>query len=129
MADIKELMSKYYKAGSTGDWSTWQELLDENVVMEEQLAGRLEGHSAMKAILDRIQKYYTTFDMHPQHMVADGNEVCTGWQLEAVTSNGVPINATGAHYCRFENGKIVYMSNFHDTVPFKADTAFRNANK
>ncbi len=129
MTNIKELMRKYYKAGSTGDWQTWQVLLDDKVVMDEQLAGRLEGSSAMKAILDRIQTHYTKFDMRPHYMVAEGNEVCTGWQLEAVTSNGVPINATGAHYCRFENGKIVYMSNFHDTVPWKADIAFRNANK
>jgi ketosteroid isomerase-like protein len=124
--ELKELMTKYYKAGSTADWTTLQELLHENVVVDEQLAGHLEGHPAMKALYEGIQKSYKSFDMCPEHMVAEGNEICVGWQVNALTSNGVPIHATGAHYCRIENGKIVYMTNFHDTIPWKVITASRS---
>lgn len=125
MASIRELMTAYYKAGSSGDWSTWASLLDENVVVDEQLAGRLEGIDAMKALSERVQATYDKFQMQPQNMVVEGNEVCTGWTLKAVQADGTEINATGANFCRFENDKIVYMTNFHDTVPFKTDKAYQ----
>lgn len=127
MASIRDLMTAYYKAGSSGDWSTWLSLLDDNIIVDEQLAGRLEGIDAMKTLSERVKASYTKFNMQPQHMVVEGDEVCTGWKLEATNTNGAQINATGANFCRFENGKIVYMTNFHDTVPFKGDTAYQTS--
>jgi len=31
----------------------------------------------------------------------------------------VPIEANVMNYFRFQDGKIAYMANFHDSVPFK----------
>lgn len=125
MASIRELMTKYYKSGSEQDWATWLSLIHDNIVVDEQLAGHIEGIESMKALSENVKKHYSKFEMRPVHMVVDGDEVCTAWQMDSITATGVPIHAVGANFCRFKDGKIIYMQNFHDTVPFAADSAYK----
>jgi ketosteroid isomerase-like protein len=56
--------------------------------------------------------------MHPEQTIVQGNKACVIWRCEAANASGVPIDAKGANFFLVENGKIAYMSNFHDTRPF-----------
>jgi ketosteroid isomerase-like protein len=40
--------------------------------------------------------------------------------ISAVTSSGGRIEADVANYFQVAGGRITYMANFHDTVPFRA---------
>ena len=44
-----------------------------------------------------------------------GMVVC---RIDAVTAAGVPVSSTGANFYKVKNGKISYMSSFHDPAPF-----------
>jgi ketosteroid isomerase-like protein len=125
MANIRELMTTYYKSGTERDWSTWLSLLDDKIVVDEQLAGHLEGIESMRTLSNNLVKHYSKFEIKPTYMIVEGDEVCTAWVIDATTDTGVPIHAVGANFCRFQNNKIVYMQNFHDTVPFASDTAYK----
>lgn len=117
--NTQEVVEKYYETLNAGDWDTWLTLFDDNVIMDEQLAGHLEGVEILRGAVGGIKKGYSKFQNQPKHIVVNGNEACAVSQIEAANASGVPIEAKVANYFRIENGKIVYMSNFHDSKPFE----------
>lgn len=123
--DAREVITRYYKAANSGDWDAWLSLMDDNTVVDEYLTGYAKGVNTLRILPEKVAKGYSKWVVHLKHMVVEGNEVCTGWTLEAITAAGIPINVNGASYFRVENGKIAFWTNFHDTVPVQPDTGFR----
>lgn len=116
--NTREVIDKYYESANAGDWDTWLTLFDDNVVVDEQLAGHIEGIEIMRGAIGGIERGYSKFQNNPQHVVIDGNEASVVSHISAANATGVPIEANVANYFRLENGKIAYMANFHDTRPF-----------
>jgi len=116
--ETKAVVSKYYEYFNAGDWNTWLTLFEENVVMDEQLAGYHEGIEILKSVPKDWAKGYSKLLMHPQKILVEGNEACVIWHCEAANASGVPIDAKGVNFFRVENGKLTYIANFHDTRPF-----------
>ena len=120
--DTRTLVEKYFVAVNEGDWETWLSLFEENVVMDEQLARHLKGIDVLRGAINVIKKGYSRFQNHPLHIVVEGNRAMALWHIAAANAAGVPIDAKGANYFEAENGKITYMANYHDSVPFKPFT-------
>ena len=116
--NVKDAIDKYYDAANSGDWDTWLTLFDDNIVMDEQLAGHVEGIAVLQGAIGGLKKGYSKFKNIPQHIIIDGNEACVVSHISAANASGVPIEANVANYFRLKNGKITYMANFHDTRPF-----------
>ncbi len=116
--NAKDLIEKYYESANAGDWNTWLSLFDKNVVVDEQLAGHVEGISVLEGTIDGIERGYSKFQNNPQHIVINGNEACVVSHISAANASGVPIEANVANYFRLKDGLIAYMANFHDTRPF-----------
>ena len=114
----KDLIEKYYESANAGDWNTWLSLFDKNIVMDEQLAGHVEGISVLEGAIGGIERGYSKFQNNPRHIVINGDEACVVSHISAANASGVPIEADVANYFRFKDGKIAYMANFHDTRPF-----------
>jgi ketosteroid isomerase-like protein len=112
------IVETYYASVNRGDWDTWLSLFADDVVMDEQLAGHVEGISIMRGAVDGLKKGYSTFQNIPVHTVIDGDQACVISHISANNASGVPIEANVANYFRLDQGKIKYMANFHDTVPF-----------
>lgn len=116
----KQIIDQYYAAVNSGDWDTWLTLFADDLVMDEQLMGHVDGIAPLRAVVGDLKTGFKKFLMHPQHIVVEGNEGTVVWNFEAETAQGKEINVNGANYFRFDQGKIAYMSNFHDTKPFGA---------
>ena len=116
--DTGKVINKYYEAANAGDWDSWLALFAENVVVDEQLAGHIEGIGLLRGAIDGMKKGYSRFQNKPQFMVINGDEACVISHISAANASGVPIEAKVGSYFRVENGKIKYMTNAHDTVPF-----------
>jgi len=116
--DTREVINTYYRSVNSGDWNTWLTLFADNAVLEDQIAGRAEGIGAVRGAVDAIRRGYSKFLMHPLHTVVENDQACVVWHCEAANASGVPIDARGANYFQVHNGKITYMADFHDTVPF-----------
>jgi ketosteroid isomerase-like protein len=114
----RRVIDTYYKAVNTGDWTTWLTLFDDAVVIDEQLAGHVEGIGILRDAVGAMKRGYSRFQNLPQHIVISGDEACVVSHISAANASGEPIEANVANYFRLEQGKIVYMANFHDTVPF-----------
>ena len=115
----REVIAQYYNDVDTAAWDKWVALMDDNVVVDEQISGHMEGAAPLAGIGDFFKAKYSKFQMYPQHIVADGEQVAVVWHCEAANAAGVPIDAIGANYFQIKDGKITYMRTIHDTVPFK----------
>ena len=118
LVDTKAVIDAYYETVNKGDWDTWLSLFADDIVMDEQLAGHVEGIGILRGAIGGLKKGYSRFQNLPSHFVIAGNEACVVSHISAANASGVPIEANVANYFRLEHGKISYMANFHDTVPF-----------
>jgi ketosteroid isomerase-like protein len=118
MPTTRDVIETYYRSANAGDWQTWLTLFTENVVIDEQLAGHVEGLDILRGAIGGMEKGYSKFQNVPKHIVVDGDEAAVVSHISAANAAGVPIEAEVANYFRIENGKIAYMANFHDTRPF-----------
>lgn len=124
----REVIGQYYGYVNIGDWAGWLTLMDDELVVDEQIDGRVEGKSSLLGIGDHVRKVYSKFLMHPQHVIVQGEQAAVIWQNESANAAGVPISAVGCTYFQVKKGKITYMRTIHDTVPFKpmTDQALEN---
>jgi ketosteroid isomerase-like protein len=102
-----------------GDWDDYLNLFDPDIVMDEQLAGHVQGIETLRSGVASLKKGYSKFQMHPVHCVVDGTRACVVWHCVAANAAGVPIDARGANYFEVGDGRITYFANFHDSVPFR----------
>jgi ketosteroid isomerase-like protein len=117
-----EVIDMYYRTANAGDWDGWLSIMADNITADEQLPGHLEGIKAMQGEADVIKQGYASFQMHPLHIVADGQHASVVWHCQATASKGGSIDAIGANYFVVDDGKITYIRTIHDTAPFKAFT-------
>jgi ketosteroid isomerase-like protein len=120
--DAREVLTKYYEYANAGDWDRWCDLFADDQVMDEQLAGHIEGLTKLRSMMAGMGDMYSSFKNTPVHFVidADGEHAAAVSHLSAVSAaSGKGIEAEVMNYFRIAGGKIVYMANFHDTAPFQ----------
>ncbi|MFJ6720453.1 MULTISPECIES: nuclear transport factor 2 family protein [unclassified Streptomyces] len=117
--DAREILRKYYEYANAGDWDRWCDLFAEDQVMDEQLAGRVEGLETLRSMMKGMGTMYRSFRNEPVHFLVDGEKAAAVSHLTAVSPAGEAIEAEVMNFFRIVDGKIVYMSNHHDTVPFQ----------
>jgi ketosteroid isomerase-like protein len=119
----REVIDKYYESANAGDWDTWLTLFKDDVVIDEQLAGHVEGIDVLRGAIDVMERGYSRFQNVPKHIVVAGDEAAVVSHISAANASDEPIEADVANYFRLDDGKIAYMANFHDSVPFEPFTS------
>jgi ketosteroid isomerase-like protein len=118
--DVRAVLERYYGYANIGDWDRWCDLFAADMVMDEQLAGRIEGRERLRSIMRGMGTMYASFRNEPARILVDGEEAAVVSRITARSASGVEIQANVMNYFRIEHGLITYMANFHDTVPFAA---------
>jgi ketosteroid isomerase-like protein len=116
--NVAEIVTKYYELANQGAWDAWCDLFAPNQVMDEQLAGHIEGRETLRDMMRGFPDMYARFRNSPQHFVVDGGKAAVVSHINAVTKDGATIQANVSNYFEVNDGLITYMANFHDTVPF-----------
>jgi ketosteroid isomerase-like protein len=116
--DPRDVLIAYYRSANAGDWQTWLTLFQEDVVIDEQLAGHVEGLDILRGAIGGMEKGYSRFQNVPKEMVVQGSNAAVVSHISAANAAGEPIEAEVTNYFKFRDGKISYMANFHDTRPF-----------
>lgn len=115
----REIIDKYYQHANAGDWDAWCDLFASDMVMDEQLAGHIEGLDTLRPMMAGMDKAYSKFQNVPKHILVDGDQGAAVSHISAANMAGEPIEAEVMNYFRFKDGKIAYMANFHDSKPFR----------
>jgi len=114
----RAIVDTYYKLANSGDWDAWCDLFAANQVMDEQLAGRIEGRDSLREIMKGFPDMYARFANVPRYIVIDGEQAAVVSHISAESHNGATIEADVSNYFRVVSDRITYLANFHDTVPF-----------
>ncbi len=119
--DIPKIIDKYYELANKCAWSEWCDLFSEDVIIHEQLAGAIDGLPTLKSMMSGMDSGYARFKNIPKHIIIQENEaaVVSHISARAAKSPDIPIEADVMNYFKFKEGKVIYMANFHDSVPFK----------
>ena len=117
--NARQVIERYYELANAGDWDGWCDLFTDDMVMDEQLAGHIEGLSTLRPMMAGMGKAYSKFQNVPKHILVDGDEAAVVSHISAANAAGEPIEAEVMNYFRLRDGKIAYMANFHDSKPFK----------
>jgi ketosteroid isomerase-like protein len=118
-ADTTDVVQRYYQLANDGDWAGWTDLFADDQVMDEQMAGHVEGQEALRQMMKSFPAMYTSFQNVPRHIVVQDEEAAVVSHISATSPRGRSIEADVANYFRIANGRIAYLANFHDTAPFK----------
>jgi ketosteroid isomerase-like protein len=116
----RETIDAYYIRANAGAWDSWCDLFTDDQVMDEQLAGHIETLATLRSMMKGMPGMYAKFQNVPKHILVAGEEAAVVSHISAVTPGGVTIEADVMNYFQFRDGRIRYMANFHDTVPFRA---------
>ena len=117
--DTREIVQKYFEYVNSGQWDQYLTLFAPTIVMDEQLAGHLEGRGAISNSIQGLRDNHE-FRNNPREIVVEGNRAMATWHIVAPQANGRTIEVDGVNFYRIEGGQITYFRNFHDTAPFRA---------
>jgi ketosteroid isomerase-like protein len=116
--DTRKVVTRYYELANRGEWDAWTDLFAADQVMDEQLAGHVEGRETLRGMMAGFPSMYATFRNEPRHIVIEGEQAAVVSHISAKTPAGDPVEADVVNYFRITGGEITYMANFHDTAPF-----------
>lgn len=118
--DTNDVVAHYYRLANAGEWDNFCDLFASNQVMDEQLAGHIEGREALRGIMRSFPTVFAKFVNEPVHAVVNGNQAAVVSHISARTVAGESIEVDVCNYFQVTNGQITYMANFHDSVPFRS---------
>ena len=114
-----DVIDRYYETANAGEWDAWCDLFTDDMVMDEQLAGHIETLATLRPMMAGMGRAYSKFQNVPKHIVVNGDEAAVVSHISAANAAGDPIEANVMNYFKIRDGKIAYMANFHDSVPFR----------
>ncbi|NJP05402.1 MAG: nuclear transport factor 2 family protein [Chloroflexaceae bacterium] len=118
--DTRTVVEHYFQCINSGRWDDYLRLFDDNIVMDEQVLGRVEGIEAMSKAIEPLRAN-PNFRNYPQTFVVEGIRAMVRWHIISTDSHNKTLDLKGVNYYEVVGGKIVYFANFHDTLPFHTD--------
>jgi ketosteroid isomerase-like protein len=115
---VRTVVDNYYELANAGEWDAWCELFAPDQVMDEQLAGHIEGRDTLRAVMKGFPDMYARFANVPRYVIIDRQQAAVFSHISAASHTGAMIEADVSNYFRIVDDRIVYMTNTHDTVPF-----------
>jgi ketosteroid isomerase-like protein len=114
----REIVETYFNSINTRDWDTWLALFTDDVVVDEALSGHTEGIEAMRQSAAGIQQGFKQFENRLDEIVVEADQAMVVCTITATTVMDTSLVSTGANFYRMRDGKIAYMSSYHDREPF-----------
>ncbi|HZR42724.1 MAG TPA: nuclear transport factor 2 family protein [Ktedonobacteraceae bacterium] len=117
----REIVTSYFEYVNSHRWDDYLALFADNVVMDEQMLGHIEGIDQLRQGIEGLRNN-TGFQNRPREIVTEGDRAMAIWHITAPQADGSLVEVDGANFYRIKDGKIVYFANYHDTAPFRAHT-------
>ena len=115
--DTRTVVDSYFSCVNSGRWDDYLELFSPDIVMDEQLAGHLEGRAAVAESVAGLRSN-PDFRNRPVEIVVDGGRAMASWHITSPKPDGGTLDVRGVNFFRISDGMIDYFANFHDTAPF-----------
>jgi ketosteroid isomerase-like protein len=117
--DNHEIINRYFEYVNSHRWDDYLTLFADDVVMDEQLMGHVEGIDHLRKSIEALRNN-PGFQNRPREIVVEGDRAMATWHITAPLPDGSKLEVDGANFYRLRDGKIAYFSNYHDTAPFRS---------
>lgn len=117
--ETKDIIESYFACVNSGRWDDYLDLFADDVVVDEQLLGHIEGKAALAQGIEGLRSN-PDFRNFPKEIVVEGDRAMATWNIQSPMPDGSKLDLLGANFYKIKNGKIVYFSNYHDTAPFNS---------
>jgi ketosteroid isomerase-like protein len=117
--DTREIIDRYFDYVNSGRWDDYLALFADDIVMDEQLMGHVEGIDQVRKSTAALRDY-PGFRNEPREKVVEGDRAVVICHITSPLPDGSRIEADVANFYRMRDGKIAYFANYHDTAPFQA---------
>lgn len=114
----REIIDKYFEYVNAGEWDNYLSLFADDIIMDEQLLGRVEGKEELAKGIEGLRNN-PDFRNYPKEIIVEGDKAVALWNIQSPKPDGTKLDLKGANFYKIKNDKIVYFANFHDTAPFK----------
>lgn len=118
----KDVVTRYFERANAADWDGWCDLFSDDTVLDEQLAGHIEGQQTLREMMKAFPDMYPSFVNVPSLIIADGEQAASFSHISAVTAAGDEVELEVAIHFRVSDGRIAYMANYHDTAGLRPPT-------
>ena len=61
----QQVIDRYYVTANAGEWDAWCDLFTDDMVMDEQLAGHIEGLATLRPMMSGMGRAYSKFQNVP----------------------------------------------------------------
>lgn len=113
--DTRTVVEKYFIYVNSGRWDDYLTLFDDNIVMDEQVGGHLEGIDALRKAIEPLRTN-PDFRNYPEVIVVEGDRAMVQWHEINKNARGETVELRGVNYFEVIRGRITYFANFHDTA-------------
>lgn len=114
----KEVVEAYFNDINSGNWEHWLTLFSEESIFDDAVSGRLQGLKAMQECADGMVREFDSFTNTIEEIVTEGEKCMVVCTIRAKTKSGKELESPGANFYHIIDGKIRYMSSYHDPKPF-----------
>jgi ketosteroid isomerase-like protein len=114
----RQIVQQYFDCVNRADWDGWLAVFTPDAVMEDALSAPIQGTDALRGSAEGIKQAFKKFTNTIVEIVVEGDKAMVVCRIDAVTAAGVPLESTGANFYRIRDGKIAFMSSYHDPTPF-----------
>jgi ketosteroid isomerase-like protein len=114
----REVIDKYFECVNAGRWDDYLNLFADDIVMDEQLLGRIEGKAALAEGIEGLRGN-PDFRNFPKEILVEGDRAMAIWNIQSPNPDGTMLDLKGVNYYKVKADKIIYFANYHDTAPFK----------
>lgn len=115
--DTRTVVETYFEYVNAGRWDDYLTLFADDIVMDEQLLGRVEGKEELAKGIEGLRGN-PDFRNYPKEIVVEGDRAMAMWNIQSPMPNGKKLDLKGVNFFKVADGKIAYFANFHDTAPF-----------
>ena len=115
--DTRQVVETYFECVNAGRWDDYLDLFADDIVMDEQLLGHIEGRDALAKGIEGLRDN-PDFRNFPKEIVVEGDRAMAAWNIQSPMPDGGKLDLKGVNYYKVADGKIVYFANYHDTAPF-----------
>ncbi|MFD0520081.1 nuclear transport factor 2 family protein [Paractinoplanes durhamensis] len=83
--DTKAVVTRYYELANAGRWDDWCDLFAVDQVMDEQLAGHVEGRETLRTMMAGFPGMYASFRNQLKELIVENERAAVVSHISAVT--------------------------------------------
>lgn len=114
----KEMITLLFDAMNSREFTSFEQVITEDVIFDFPGAGRAEGERRTLLLLKSLLRKYPDLRFTISDIIVDQDRACAVWTNEGNDIQGAPYRNSGMTLFHFTGGKISYISDYFKDTSF-----------